>query len=429
VPVPVPGEVERIIRWVEVVTGMELSPEGAASSLDDATWQKRREDLARLGGPPVDAGSSETDPAWAYAGAVECAQQSRWPAALVLLDRHLATQPQDWLAHVLRTRAHLQLDQKSQAAADLARAFELGPVPQVNAWYRIHVAELMADKQWDRALWYLDRLIEVQSGDWTLYDRRGRVQVELGAWDKAEADHAQARALNPTDSEFFTDWGHRFAWRDRWDKAAADFTQARALGDPDSRTGVALALARLQLGDVAGYRQACADLLQRLNKDDHPSVVHRTAWVSVLRPDTLDDWTPVLDVVEKANAVLDQLTTPSTTSVKSLRQTIQAAILYRMGRFEDVVRILEPALKDSTTAFPLQVPYFLAMAHHRLGHTDEARHWLDKAVQETDRQINNRRPTSPSYPSQWGLFVQYQPLRREAEALILGKVPPSPGTP
>jgi tetratricopeptide (TPR) repeat protein len=338
------------------------------------------------------------------------------------------------LAHVLRTRTHIELGRQPQAAADLARVFELGPLPQVNAWYRIHVAELMGDRQWDRALWYLDRLIDVQSGDWTLYDLRGRVQIERGAWDRAQADYAQARALGPTDSDFFTDWGHRFAWRDQWDRAAADFAEARTKGDNDARTGVALALARLQQGDVSGYRQACADLLQRLDKDDHPHVVERSAWVSVLRPDTFDDWAPVLDLFEKAAAAQKELLSSSFLArSRVMRQTGQAAVLYRMGRFEDVVRLLEPAFKDSRTGFPwsrrIPLQYFLAMAHHRLSHTDEARHWLDQAVHETEQAIKDRRPTSPEYPSQWGLAVQYQLLRREAEALILGKVPPSPGTP
>jgi WD40 repeat protein len=53
VPVPVPGEAERLRLWVEVSTGLELDASGAVVELDSATWQQRRQRLERLGGPPA----------------------------------------------------------------------------------------------------------------------------------------------------------------------------------------------------------------------------------------------------------------------------------------------------------------------------------------------------------------------------------------
>ena len=51
-PGPLAGERERIICWVEVVTGMELDPTGGINVLDAPTWQQRRRRLQELGGPP-----------------------------------------------------------------------------------------------------------------------------------------------------------------------------------------------------------------------------------------------------------------------------------------------------------------------------------------------------------------------------------------
>jgi hypothetical protein len=55
------------------------------------------------------------------------------------------------------------------------------------------------------------------------------------------------------------------------------------------------------------------------------------------------------------------------------------------------------------------------MAHDRLGHTDEARNWLDKAGQW----INEKRESAifGSEPD-WTERLERQLLRREAEALI-----------
>jgi WD40 repeat protein/serine/threonine protein kinase/predicted Zn-dependent protease len=429
VPTPVPGEVQRIVRWVEMLTGRELSPEGAVNLLDGPTWQERRQDLAKLGGPPIDVGPSpESTAAWAYESAVECAQQGRWLMARVLLDRHLAAQPRDWLAHVLRTRANFELGQKQHAADDLARAFELGPRPQVYAWYRIQVAEWMAYKQWERALWYLDRLIEAQPGDWALYDLCGRAHIKLGLRNQAEADYSRARQLGPTDSDFFTRWGHEHAWNGQWRQAAADFAQALDLGDPDSRTGMALALARLQLGDVPGYRLACADMLKRIGKDDHPRVVERVVLACGLLPATLDKPSQMVSQVETTLMINRDLLDPMDLVDGPTLAILRGVALYRADHFAEAAERLEAVfkarLRPPTRYFRhihTIIGYFLAMAHHRLGHAAEAQQWLDQAAQETETEIKYRPVTSPVYPSQWEVYVQLQLLRREAETLIKGK--------
>jgi hypothetical protein len=47
----VEGEPERVARWAQVLTGMELDEGGYARALDADTWQQRRQRLAELGGP------------------------------------------------------------------------------------------------------------------------------------------------------------------------------------------------------------------------------------------------------------------------------------------------------------------------------------------------------------------------------------------
>jgi WD40 repeat protein len=51
-PGPLEGSYERIVCWVQVVTGMELDPTGGINVLDASAWQQRRLRLQELGGPP-----------------------------------------------------------------------------------------------------------------------------------------------------------------------------------------------------------------------------------------------------------------------------------------------------------------------------------------------------------------------------------------
>jgi WD40 repeat protein/tRNA A-37 threonylcarbamoyl transferase component Bud32 len=52
VPAPVEGDVERVMLWVQVLTGLELDDRGGARVLDNQTWLERRQRLQALGGPP-----------------------------------------------------------------------------------------------------------------------------------------------------------------------------------------------------------------------------------------------------------------------------------------------------------------------------------------------------------------------------------------
>jgi WD40 repeat protein/tRNA A-37 threonylcarbamoyl transferase component Bud32 len=53
VRVPVPGDVERVVLWTQVQTGMELAEDGTIRVLDPSTWQQRRQRLQQPGGPPL----------------------------------------------------------------------------------------------------------------------------------------------------------------------------------------------------------------------------------------------------------------------------------------------------------------------------------------------------------------------------------------
>jgi len=52
-PDPVPGPPDRLVTWVQTITGLELEPEGAVHALNADTWRAKREELDAVGGPPT----------------------------------------------------------------------------------------------------------------------------------------------------------------------------------------------------------------------------------------------------------------------------------------------------------------------------------------------------------------------------------------
>ena len=78
------------------------------------------------------------------------------------------------------------------------------------------------------------------------------------------------------------------------------------------------------------------------------------------------------------------------------------------SRTEDAVKRLEQAIARRDKVSIVHDWLFLAMAHQRLGHGDEARKWLEKSGRAVEQAEDGR----------WGQRLELRLLRREAEAMI-----------
>jgi hypothetical protein len=101
--------------------------------------------------------------------------------------------------------------------------------------------------------------------------------------------------------------------------------------------------------------------------------------------------------------------------------TTLGAELYRAGRLEQAAQRLTEAeaafTKDKSLRTSIAyTQLFLAMTHKRLGHDDEAKQWLTRAVRTMDNPATEKRedPTART----WNRRLTHQLLRREAESLV-----------
>jgi uncharacterized protein HemY len=84
---------------------------------------------------------------------------------------------------------------------------------------------------------------------------------------------------------------------------------------------------------------------------------------------------------------------------------------YRAGRYTEGITTLERSLAATGGQFAAFDPFFLAMAHHRLGHGKHARDCLDRAVSRVQAQKS--------------LSEQYtrEPAAFRAEAVLAAELP------
>jgi tetratricopeptide (TPR) repeat protein len=121
--VPRDGEAERIVLWTQVLTGMELDAHDVARTLDPQMWCERGERLGRQNDASL---RREEMLARHRLEADDRERQAQWFAAAFHLTRLLDLGPPDGSLHARRGHAYYGLAEWEKAAADYAKATELG---------------------------------------------------------------------------------------------------------------------------------------------------------------------------------------------------------------------------------------------------------------------------------------------------------------
>jgi tetratricopeptide (TPR) repeat protein len=246
--------------------------------------------------------------------------------------------------------------------------------------------------------------------DARLHALRARSFAGLRWPEKAAAEYDAALKLSPQDSqirmEAHRNQGYRYVHLGRWREAAAEFARATELQPDDAHLWRCRAVANFAAGEGNSYRRTCAAMLERFEKTEDRRKAGNVLLACVLQADALPDMARLLPLTRVAVPIWPR---------------VRGAALYRAGRHEESVRCLEAAAKTYRTwAWDW---CFLAMAHHRLGHDDEARRclaeagrWIDEANRQEEDDPSHTRPA-------WGDWHERAVsalLLREAEGLLKG---------
>jgi serine/threonine protein kinase/Flp pilus assembly protein TadD len=270
-----------------------------------------------------------------------------------------------------------------------------------------------AQADYREALSLFTHAIDRRPKNAAMWNNRGNASFSLRQWDKAAFDYSKAIELQPANWVLSSNRASAYAELAQWDKAVADFAKATEHKAAGATACYLHALVRVQLGDRDSYRKACALILERFGTQKKAPGVELAVWACVLAADGVTDYPGLLRWAENTfGADAKTFAGLNTTGV----------VLYRAGRFDDAVKRLndaraahKPADEQRTTI--AYTCYFLAMAHHRLGHSEEARRWLDQA----NRHGAEKKPAETSKtPVPWNRRLTVRLLRCEAERLLKG---------
>jgi Flp pilus assembly protein TadD len=287
---------------------------------------------------------------------------------------------------------------------------ELFALEDMTTWHRREAEETELTGRWFTAQWHLQRLLEVRPKDGDLLRRcglalarlddrnraaemltraiahggdsaevrleRGNLFARSGERDRAEAEFGDGLEKWPESWALLYARGSLRADERRWRKAAEDL--GRAAKSPDAPAGVGgqYALVCLRLGDLTGYRDACAALVRRGERFRTPNeFVPGTAevvWPCCLCPTPGADPVRLRQFAERAAEIKNGNGMEYYPLVRAL-----GASHYRAGEYEKAVEVLGKATTLNNQAPTVWL--LLAMCYHQLGNAAEARRALDAA--------------------------------------------------
>ena len=204
------------------------------------------------------------------------------------------------------------------------------------------------------------------------YHHRAHAHLRLGHHGEGIDDLTQAIRLRPGDAHLRTVRGKIHEFLKHYEPAIADLEAALVL-QPDQPV-------------VRELLALCCN---------------NRAWELATGPDSRRDVGRALAMAERAVALAP--------GQQAFLNT-QGVLLYRAGRFAESITTLERSLAAGRGQFDAFDLFFLAMAHHRLGHREEAHRCFDRAVSWLGEQKN----LVEQYAKELAAF------RAEAEAVLTG---------
>ena len=241
--------------------------------------------------------------------------------------------------------------------------------------------------------------------------------AELRQW--RDAIDAYEKALQMADESALTHSRLANVWAElgKPEEAAAHYSAALKITPDDTRIRYYHGLAKLRADEPDEYRAMAQELGRNALKSHDTTEQNRAAWACALLPGLMSDPGPLIDMMR--SAVQKE---PKDYAINSTF----GSVLARAGRYEEAIKAFEAAMllmpRDKAseksfdgTAFDW---VFLAIAHFKLGRTDEAKRYLWQTREHMERVASDPLFRDPNWTWDWSDRYELDILRAEAKALI-----------
>jgi serine/threonine-protein kinase len=234
------------------------------------------------------------------------------------------------------------------------------------------------------------------------HNNLGLIHKARGDMASAIASYRKALDLKPDYVDALLNLGSGLSQQAAYAEAIPYFKKAQQLQPDNAYPWFYEALSHLGAGNRKAYKRVCAVMLDQFAATKDPRAANLVLYAGTAAPDSAAD-----------PAILSALAQIAAPRPLGFARTAGAG-LYRAGKYEASIRYFDKAAK----AVPLRAwdYYYLAMAHQRLGHAEEAKQYLDKAA-DWNKEAKRQEAEGKRLVA-WFERIAVEHLRLEAEALL-----------
>jgi serine/threonine protein kinase len=239
------------------------------------------------------------------------------------------------------------------------------------------------------------RAVTFQPSNVEAWTARAEIYEKWQQWDKALDDYGKAIELRSYDVDLRLKRSQIYITLEKWQEAVADFTEIVKLRPRDQELWYRKGVLHLAVNDVPAYRGNCERMLEHFGGTSDRGVAERVLYACLPIANAVADPQKLVQLGEVA------------TSQGQGNPRVHGAALYRAGKYQAALAKFDQSHDHRAWDW-----LFLAMTHHRLGHTNDARQCLDQALQWI------RDADAKHGWIAWYEIVEIRYLRREVEALL-----------
>jgi tetratricopeptide (TPR) repeat protein len=278
-------------------------------------------------------------------------------------------------------------------------------------------------KLWGEAIADYAKAIAQAPEVWGLWQGRARAYRASGGLHEALADFSKAIELNGRHAGLRRERGALHARRGNWAEAARDLATAVEMEPAHSHPWMLLGAFLCETGDRVAHHEICEKALQRFADTQKPHTAEQIAKMCLLMPGAVDNAEAAAGLADRAVAIGAK---QGHGRWFQWAQWAKGLAEYRRGRFASAIDWVRKCRETARyTYLIVYCDLVLAMAHHKLGQTQEARQRMGQACLEVATRFpkleDGPLPDGGRQPaSQAGDWVMCHILLREAE-LTLGQ--------
>jgi tetratricopeptide (TPR) repeat protein len=257
-------------------------------------------------------------------------------------------------------------------------------------------------KQWDRAAADFARALDLLPENPRFLSPASLACREIAEWEPA---FLKTTELRPKYKLLWSGRARYHVLRGQWDRALKDYARG-IVGQPMNDIWYEYAATLAQTGDLDGYRKMCQKMEFWADDPRTGFYAFLMARACSLTPESGVDPARVVQAAQRGAADIRL----------GWNLHVQGAAFYRAGQFKKAIPLLEASNRTAWNPGRILNGFYLALAHHQLGHAGAARAWLDQAVKHMD----GLTPAFPGDPVDLPEldWVQAPLLRREAETVL-----------